>query len=59
MTVHMHNFRPNDTAERKPSPETLAALLDYVAKDIDPAHYGLAHDLVAAAASWLRLQTAD
>jgi hypothetical protein len=59
MTVYMHNFRPHDTAERKPSPETLAALLDYVAKDIDPAEYGLAHDLVVAAAGWLRLQAVD
>jgi hypothetical protein len=64
MNLHIHNFRPHqtnepETTEGKPSPETLAALLDYVAGDIDVARFGLAHDLVVAAAGWLRLQSAD
>jgi hypothetical protein len=34
----------------------LAALLDYVAKDIDINSYAVAHDMVVAAANWLRQQ---
>jgi hypothetical protein len=60
MNVHYVDFRstasaaPVESAEPDVTPMTLAALLDYVAKDIDPTRYGVAHHMVVSAADWLR-----
>ena len=56
MSVHYHDFRANKSSESKPSAEALAALLEYVARDIDPQRFGPAQDLVIAAAQCLRMQ---
>jgi hypothetical protein len=62
MTVHYHDFRPveqTETTEAEVAPATLAALLDYVAKDIDPRRFGVAYQMVVSAADWLRQHPGD